>query len=59
VLTFIYDTLIQTNLTTDRLRHYPHPMAPRHLSNEIDGDAVKTMMAVAEANYGLAQSTSD
>ena len=55
VLTFIYDTLIQDNLTTDRLRHYPHPMAPRHLSNEIDGDAVKTMMVVAEANYGLAQ----
>ena len=54
MLTFIYDTLIQDHLTMDRLRHYPDPMAQRHLSNEIDGAAVKTMMAVAEANYGLA-----
>lgn len=55
VLTFVYDTLVQDNLTVDRLRHYAHPMAQRHLANEIDGDAVKTMMAVAEENYGLAQ----
>jgi oligoendopeptidase F len=55
VLTFVYDTLIQDNLTIDRLRNYTHPMAQRHLANEIDGGAVKTMMAVAEENYGLAQ----
>jgi oligoendopeptidase F len=55
VLTFIFDTLIQDNLTVDRLRHYPTPIAQRHLANEIDGDAVKTMMEVAEANYRLAQ----
>ena len=55
VLTFIYDTLIQDQLTMDRLRSYPDPMAQRHLFNEIDGEAVKTMMAVVEENYGLAQ----
>jgi oligoendopeptidase F len=55
VLTFIYDNLIQDHLTTDRLRDYSNPMAPRHLSNEIDGAAVKTMMEVSEANYALAQ----
>jgi oligoendopeptidase F len=55
VLTFVYDTLIQDHLTMDRLRHYADPMAQRHLFNEIDGDAVKTMMAVTENNYGLAQ----
>jgi oligoendopeptidase F len=55
VLTFIYDTLIQDNLTVDRLRSYQHPMEQRHLSNEIDGAAVKTMMEVAEKNYPLAQ----
>jgi oligoendopeptidase F len=55
VLTFIYDTLIQDNLTVDRLRRYPNPLAQRHLSNEIDGKAVQTMMAVAEENYGVAQ----
>jgi oligoendopeptidase F len=54
VLTFIYDTLIQDNLTVDRLRSYRHPMEQRHLSNEIDGVAVKTMMEVAEKNYPLA-----
>ena len=54
MLTFIYDTLIQDQLTMDRLRSYPDPMAQRHLFNEIDGAAVKTMMAVAEENYGLA-----
>jgi oligoendopeptidase F len=54
VLTFIYDTLIQDNLTMDRLRSYRNPMEQRHLSNEIDGAAVNTMMTVAEENYPLA-----
>ncbi|MPZ78152.1 MAG: M3 family oligoendopeptidase [Deltaproteobacteria bacterium] len=53
-LTFIYDALIQDHLTMDRLRHYPHPMVQRHLSNEIDSEAVNKMMAVTETNYGLA-----
>jgi oligoendopeptidase F len=54
VLTFIYDNLIQDHLSMDRLRHYPQPMLQRHLANEIDGQAVKTMMGVAESNYSLA-----
>jgi oligoendopeptidase F len=53
-LTFIYDTLIQDHLMMDQLRHYPNPMLPRHLANEIDGQAVSTMMEVTEAAYGLA-----
>jgi oligoendopeptidase F len=55
VLTFIYDTLIQDHLTMDRMRHYPDPMRQRHLANEIDNEAVKTMMDTTEQNYGLAQ----
>ncbi len=55
VLTSIYDTLIQDHLTLDRLRHFPHPMAARHLGNEIDEPAVEQMIAVTEANYGIAQ----
>ncbi|MGE5217182.1 MAG: M3 family oligoendopeptidase [Chloroflexota bacterium] len=55
VLTFVYDTIIQDHLTIDRLRKYSDPMAQRHLFNEIDGAAVKTMMDVAESNYSLAQ----
>jgi len=54
VLTFIYDTLIQEHSTMDRLRDYPDPLAQRHLSNKIDGAAVKTMMEVTESNYGAA-----
>jgi oligoendopeptidase F len=54
-LTFVYDTLIQDHLTIDRLRHFPSPMASRHLSNEVSPEAVETMMQVVEANYGLAQ----
>lgn len=54
VLTSVYDTLVQDHLTLDRLRHYSHPMAERHLDNEIDEEAVEQMMAVTEANYRIA-----
>ena len=39
----------------DRLRRYPDPMRERHLSNEIDDQAVSQMMEVTEANYQIAQ----
>jgi oligoendopeptidase F len=55
VLTFIYDTLIQDHLTADRLRQFPSPMASRHVANEVQPEAVETMLQVVEANYGLAQ----
>jgi oligoendopeptidase F len=55
VLTSVYDTLLLDHVTLDRLRRYPTPMTERHLSNEIDPEAVERMMAVAEANYGLAR----
>lgn len=54
VLTFVYDTLIRDHLIEDRLRSYPGPMAARHLSNEIDPQAVDQMMSVTEANYPTA-----
>ena len=55
VITFTYDTLVQDRLTMDRLRRYPDPMQERHLVNEIDGEAVRKMMEVTEANYSIAQ----
>jgi oligoendopeptidase F len=55
VLTFAYDTLVQDHLTMDRLRRYPHPMAARHLANEIDAEAVEQMLKVTEANFPIAQ----
>ena len=55
VLTFVYDTLVQDHLTVDRLRRFPHPMAARHVANEIDAEAVERMLAATERNYGEAQ----
>jgi oligoendopeptidase F len=55
VLTFVYDTLVQDHQTIDRLRRFPHPMAARHVANEIDAAAVERMLAVTEANFGEAQ----
>ncbi len=55
VLTFVYDTLVQDHITMDRLRRFPHPMAERHLGNEIDAEAVEQMLKVTEANYPVAQ----
>jgi oligoendopeptidase F len=39
----VYDTLVQDHLTIDRLRRLPHPMAARHVANEIDAEAVERM----------------
>lgn len=55
-LAFIYNTLLHDQLISQRLRHYPDPMLPRHLSNEIDPLAVATLMEVVEQNYDLAHS---
>ncbi len=55
VLTYVYNTLIQEKRTLDRLRHYPSPMAARHLANDLDPAIVETMMDTVEANAGLAQ----
>ena len=55
VLTYAYDTLVQDHLTMDRLRRFPTPIAGRHLSNEVEPEAVEAMMQATEANYGLAQ----
>lgn len=54
VLSFVYDTRFHDHLVTSRLRKYADPIAPRHLANEIDAEAVHTMMDVVERNYPLA-----
>lgn len=53
-LAFIYNTLIQDKLTMDRLRKYPDPMFSRHLSNEVEPEAVAAMMEAVERNYDIA-----
>ncbi len=54
-LAYVYNTLLQDQVTMNRLRRYNDPMAARHLSNEIDPAAIATMMETVEHNYAIAQ----
>ena len=53
VLAFIFNTLVQDKSVQDRLRHYPSPMASRHLANEIDAASVDSLLAACVARYPL------
>jgi len=55
VLAFVFNTLTQDKSYQDRLRGYPDPMAERNLANEIDGSAVRALLAACEARYSLVQ----
>lgn len=52
-LTFMFNTLVQDHATIDRLRNYPHPMASRNLSNEIDAKTVDTLLRICDENTGM------
>ncbi|MGH2457885.1 MAG: M3 family oligoendopeptidase [Chloroflexota bacterium] len=54
-LAYVYNTLVQEKRTMDRLRHFPNPMASRHLSNDVDPAVVETMLDTVEAHAGLAR----
>jgi oligoendopeptidase F len=48
LLTYIFNTMAADHATDDRLRAFSGPMASRHLANEIEPEAVSTMMETAE-----------
>ncbi len=52
-LTFIFNTTAQEHALSDRLRHFPDPMAARHLANEIDAPTVDALIAACEANVDI------
>lgn len=52
-LTFMFNTLVQDHATIDRLRSYPHPMASRNLSNEIDQKTVDTLLRTCDENTAM------
>lgn len=52
-LTFMFNTLVQDHATIDRLRSYPHPMASRNLSNEIDQKTVDTLLRICDESTGM------
>lgn len=55
VLTYIFNVLVQDKAVDDRLRHYADPMTARHLANQIEPDAVASLVAAVEGNFGLVQ----
>ena len=55
VLSACYDSIVADRLTIDRLRGYDSPIAPRHLSNELEPVWVDAMMEAIESRYGMAQ----
>ena len=54
VLTNVFNSITQDHSLNDQIRHYPGPMASRHLANEVAPEVVARMQEVAEGNYGIA-----
>lgn len=55
VLTYIFNTLVQDHAITDRLRFFHHPMASRHLDNEIDKGTVDALITSSEKSYDMVE----
>ncbi|MBC8141080.1 MAG: M3 family oligoendopeptidase [Armatimonadetes bacterium] len=52
-LAYIYNTLLATKATEDRLRGFAFPEAARHLENELSTEVVETVVRTAESGYPL------
>jgi oligoendopeptidase F len=50
---FIFNTLLQDKATDDRLRHYPHWLASRNLSNEASDESVQALVGAVRARYDV------
>jgi oligoendopeptidase F len=55
LLAFVFNTLVQSKATEDRLRAYADPLAARHLSNEIDAASVSALLGACERAFPLVQ----
>jgi len=55
VLAYVFNTLVQSKATEDRLRAYANPLAARHLSNEIDAASVEALLSACERAFPLVQ----
>jgi oligoendopeptidase F len=55
VLTFIFNNLVLDHKLDYELRHFPHPMASRHLANEITDATVDALMSAAQRHHGTVQ----
>jgi oligoendopeptidase F len=52
---FIYNTLVHDKSVDDRLRHYPHWLASRNLSNEASDESVMALIKAVRAHYDIPQ----
>ena len=52
---FIYNTLVHDKSVEDRLRHYPHWLAARNLSNEASDESVMALIEAVRNRYDIPQ----
>src|SRR5262249_26650243 len=55
LLTYIFNTLVLDHKSDCSLRKFDHPMAPRHLANEITQPVVDALLAASERHHGTVQ----
>ncbi len=51
ILALCFNTLAFEKQVEDRWRRFPDPAAPRHLANEVDGEAVEALVAAVTEAY--------
>jgi oligoendopeptidase F len=52
---FLFNTLLADKATDDRLRHYPHWLAARNLSNEAGDESVQALIEAVRGRYEIAR----
>src|SRR5947209_9543491 len=52
---FIFNTLAQDKATDDRLRHFPHWLASRNLSNEASDESVMALIEAVRGRFEIPQ----
>ena len=50
---YTFNTLLQEKATLDRLRSYPHWLAPRNLANEASDESVQALVEAVKSRYEL------
>jgi oligoendopeptidase F len=50
---YIFNTLLADKATDDRLRHYPHWLAARNLSNEASDESVQALLTAVRNRYEI------
>jgi oligoendopeptidase F len=52
---YVFNTLLADKMVDDRLRHYPHWLASRNLSNEASDESVQALVDAVRNRYELPQ----